>query len=229
MATRLVKTFSLVTIEDKEWGAEAFKDLFQIFLNKDDCSTDTIQTALDESLICGYPAYTNFFELILQSEKSNKYIQPLLSVLCELPEESREWALTFAEKCLGTIKDDKILEREIGTTVCLFYATINLDQKVKEWLTKITDPEAPIWRDKVSSALCKHYLKNNDLNKAKLYLAEIETQVEKDKTLGFFAEYMAETFPLEAGGAFEAISDTVSKFILAEKLQKHSKIYRSIS
>ena len=57
-------------------------------------------------------------------------------------ESLSEWANERADELLDSLSIDFL--RDYGPSVCLFYARMGRDDRLRSWLEKLTDPETPL-------------------------------------------------------------------------------------
>ena len=218
LATRMAKAFNIVP--DIKWTSESLKELAVILRDRGDGTPETWKTVLGECVQCGDPDFSEIFTGLLDNcdpgVLANRIVEPLLSVLGDVPESAREWAIELVAGVLEKLTEQR--QREIGPSICLFYAKSGLDQKVREWLERITQPEAPIWKDRVLACLALRDLEHDDFSAARHRLQSMEVETEKDRVLEALAEALAQTAPAEAGEALEQITDTIRQSKLAKEL-----------
>jgi len=105
----------------------------------------------------------------------------VIGAMGQLADSKPAWTLDMVARTLSAILDQGELRRTIAPAAASFYAQWGEDKLVAEWIKHGTNPEAPIWRDRVLLALVEWASDTQRWEEAGRYLADIETDELRDK------------------------------------------------
>jgi Leucine-rich repeat (LRR) protein len=133
---------------------------------------------------------------------------PVLLACAELldnnPEKEKEITAWVGEQ-LALLAEFPHLERQIAPSAAVYYASIQKQSKVEQWLIKATDEKMPLWRERVLTKLVGYYGAKQQFSQAKNLLAQMNIQEEKDEALAALSLSMASEYPVDAAFLLDEI------------------------
>jgi Leucine-rich repeat (LRR) protein len=120
------------------------------------------------------------------------------------PENEKENTAWVGEQ-LALLAEFPHLERQIAPSAAVYYASIQEQSKVEQWLIKATDEKMPLWRERVLTKLVGFYGAKQQFSKAKNLLAQMGIQEEKDEALAALSLSMASVYPVDAAFLLDEI------------------------
>jgi Leucine-rich repeat (LRR) protein len=120
------------------------------------------------------------------------------------PENEKEITAWVGEQ-LALLAEFPHLERQIAPSAAVYYASIQEQTKVGQWLIKATDEKMPLWRERVLTKLVGFYGAKQQFSQAKNLLAQMSIQEEKDEALAALSLSMASEYPVDAAFLLDEI------------------------
>jgi len=215
------------------WAADLLEKIITE-LNKRGGGRATWDVVLSQCVHFPDPTLRRFFTLVPPSAMNWATMGiPYLNALGLAAHSAREWAVELIDGLLSSASNMDL--RQIGPSVCLFYASVQRDDRVREWLRKLTDPSMSVWADRIHAALAKRDIASGDIASAKIHLAEMVSDSEKDVVYDALAQELASKAPEDAGDAFDCIVNALKRGATAQALgripqftAKTKNIYRLI-
>ena len=158
-----------------------------------------------------------------QADAAEIRIRAHLSTFTSFPESSREWALSLALELTNIARTDEHLLNATAADIILFYARMDQEELLDEWLGLIT----PTAADTAYVALSRYYLGENNIEQALSCAANIQGSVVRDPISQQFAEYFVTLAPELSAEQFQIISDTALKTETAKHLMQHAEFTAS--
>jgi len=181
-----------------------------------------LQLSAEDAMACLIAAVS---ELNLKRE-TEVVLAPIIVAASEFiqkhPDE-KDAVFTWVNAQLLQLQETE--EMLIAPSASVFFASLNLKEEVVLWLTKATTEKAPLWREKVLSALIKFYAVKDDFVESKRLLAEMQVPDEKDKAIAVLALAMARKYPIEASFLLDDIKEAAITTEAARKLLASPEVF----
>ena len=181
-----------------------------------------LQLSAEDAMACLIAAVS---ELDLKRE-TEVVLAPIIVAASEFiqkhPDE-KDAVFTWVSAQLLQLQETE--EMLIAPSASVFFASLNLKEEVVLWLTKATTEKAPLWREKVLSALIKFYAVKDDFVESKRLLAEMQVPDEKDKAIAVLALAMARKYPIEASFLLDDIKEAAITTEAARKLLASPEVF----
>ena len=158
-----------------------------------------------------------------QADAAEIRIRAHLSTFTSFPESSREWALSLALELTNIARTDEHLLNATAADIILFYARMDQEELLDEWLGLIT----PTAADTAYVALSRYYLGENNIEQALSCAANIQGSIVRDPISQQLAEYFVTLDPELSAEQFQIISDTALKTETAKHLMQHAEFTAS--
>ena len=217
----LSETFGLYAKES--WATDALSQLVVLMLSRNGSSEITWGSLLGAVAKCQIVEAQVILERVtddMNQERASSVLRPLLKTLASLPESLSEWVNERADELLDSLSIEFL--RDYGPSVCLFYARMGREDRLRSWLEKLTDPETPLWRDRIHLALGQREIGRGDLNSPRARLKEMSQGTSKDELLETLAQTLAKEKPLEAGELLDQISEEWRQATLSAELSEEA-------
>ena len=150
--------------------------------------------------------------IIASSELIEKYPSEKSTMLAWVNEQLQQLQNYPAEEC------------QIAPSAAVFFASLNMKEEVLFWLQKATDEKAPLWREKVLSALISYYARKGEFAECRRLLDQMQIQDEIDRAIAELAQYMAQHYPVDAAFMLDEIQDLAISTETARKLLQQPKV-----
>ena len=217
----LSDSFGLYSKES--WASDALSQLMDLMLVREEVEEITWASLLEATAGCPENSVREILERVaddMNQERASSILRPLLKTLATLPESLSEWANERADQLLESLSVDFL--RDYGPSVCLFYARMGREDRLRSWLEKLTDPETPRWRDRIHLALGQWEIERGDLDGPRARLKEMSQGASKDELLEALARALAKEKPLEAGELLDQISEEWRQASLSAELAEEA-------
>jgi internalin A len=222
------------SLGDLEWDGEEWKDTSQwacssisklvyLMLDREGSAESTWASLLGAVAKCPDEQAQEILQRVvdeMNQERASSILRSFLKTLASLPESLGEWANERADELLDSLDIDFL--RDYGPSVCLFYARMGREDLLRSWLEKLTDPETPLWRDRIHLALGQWEIGRGDLDSPRARLKEMSQGASKDELLETLARAMAKEKPLEAGELLDQISEEWRQASLSAELAEEA-------
>lgn len=158
------------------------------------------------------------FDVVRETEVILGPIILATSTIIEKYPEEKENLIKLVNNQLSQLEGYIEEQRQIAPSAAVFFASINRNEKVLFWLQKATDEKFPLWKERVLTALVKHYANQENFFEARRLLQEMNVQDEIDKAIDFLAQAMSIKFPVDAGFLLDEIKDVSIRTNTAQTL-----------
>ncbi|MCK5245009.1 MAG: leucine-rich repeat domain-containing protein, partial [Desulfobacterales bacterium] len=216
---------------DKEWGRNALQSIMQILKDVEMTEAPLAATLATIATLQNTPAMREIAEICLEDGdgcSEDAAIIRIRSYLCTLPdypESARDWSLDIAAKLLKPVQDDPSLLDDVAPSIVLFYARMNEEGQIDDWLTRITArPDMPGAGDVALFQLSRHFLEEETEDRALELGGRITSIKLRDELSAVFSAYFAENHPELAGWHLRDITDTAIKKATALSLLENPEV-----